>query len=223
MIVAQRKPLDELIAKLQNHARVMVAGCATCVAECHAGGQKETEILASQLRLAFREKRMPVEVLECCIERQCEPEMIETQAAKLADCEAILSLACGVGVQELAQRFPDKAVYPGLNTTFMGTHASGQVWEERCAGCGNCVLDLTAGICPVSRCSKSMLNGPCGGTTREGKCEIAGETPCAWAEIAKRLRERGQLNQMRTIIPAKDWSTARDGGPRKLVREEVES
>jgi hypothetical protein len=221
MIVATPKPLREIIEKLEKHKKVLVAGCATCVAECCSGGQKETEILASQLRIAFKEEKSAIEIAECCIERQCEPELIEKCIDKFAGQDAILSLACGVGVQQMAERFKGIAVYPGLNTAFMGVHAKPAVWEERCAGCGNCILDLTAGICPIARCSKSLLNGPCGGT-RDGKCEISNDIPCAWKLIVERFQEQGQIHKLESIIPSKDWSTARDGGPRVLAREELE-
>lgn len=222
MIVAERKPLPEILKKLAGHKKITVAGCETCVAECRSGGKKEVEVLASQLRLAFAKKKAPVKIAECSIERQCEPEMIEECAAELAGRDAVLSLACGIGVQEMARRFADIPVYPGLNTTFLGAHTGSGVWEERCGGCGDCILDLTAGVCPVARCSKSILNGPCGGTTADGNCELSDDTPCAWAEIVERLRRLGRLDDLKRIIPVKDWETARDGGPRRLVREEIE-
>jgi len=221
MIVAERKPFEEIAEKLQGQGKVLVAGCATCVAECRAGGVKQVEVLASQLRIAFREKGAATEIAECCIERQCEPEMVEEFAELILQHDAVLSMACGIGVQELAGRFPNTEVYPALNTTFMGAHTGNGLWEERCAGCGNCVLDKTAGVCPIARCSKSLLNGPCGGTD-DGNCEVSGDIPCAWAEIVKRQRERGELQGLEEIVPAKDWSTARDGGLRTLAREELE-
>jgi hypothetical protein len=163
----------------------------------------------------------PIEISECCIERQCEPEMIEKCAEHVVAQEAVLSIACGIGVQQMAERFPDLPIFPGLNTTFLGTHAKPTQWEERCAGCGNCVLDLTAGICPIARCSKSLLNGPCGGTRRDKKCEVDQEISCAWAEIVERMTKCGKRDRLREIIPCKEWNTARDGGPRRLVHEEA--
>jgi ferredoxin len=220
MIVAEQKPFAEITAKLEKHDKVIVAGCATCVAECHAGGKKETEVLASQLRIHFKDKKADLKVSECLIERQCEPEMVEEHAAALEAHDGVLSLACGIGVQQLAERFPDLSVYPGLNTTFLGTHAEPAVWAERCAACGDCILDRTAGVCPMARCSKRLLNGPCGGTNKD-KCEVNDDIPCAWAEIVKRLKARGALDQLAGMFPAKYWSSARDGGPRRLVREDI--
>jgi ferredoxin len=222
MIVAERKPFSEILEKLRGHKKIIIAGCETCVAECHSGGQKEVEILASQLRIACRKKKIPLEISECSIERQCEPEMIEEHAPEILKHDAVLSLACGVGVQEMAGRFLPLPVYPGLNTTFMGAHTEKGEWEERCRGCGDCILDITAGICPVTRCAKSLLNGPCGGTTPEGMCELSDETPCAWAQIFERLRQLGQLHKLEEIIPSKNWETGRSGGMRKLIREDLE-
>jgi len=221
MIVAERKPLPEIIANLKEHRRIIIAGCETCVAECHSGGQKEVEILVSQLRLAFKDAGLKIEVSGCSIERQCEPEMIEERAAEILKNDAVLSLACGVGVQEMARRFLPLPVYPGLNTTFMGAHTQSGVWEERCAGCGDCILDITGGICPVARCPKNLLNGPCGGTTADGKCELDDDMPCVWVEIIERLRKLGRERELVNIIPAKNWETTRDGGVRKLIREDI--
>lgn len=221
MIVAERKPLPEILEKLKKHKRIIIAGCETCVAECHSGGEKEVEILVSQLRLAFQSEKLTAEISGCSIERQCEPEMIEERAPEILKHDAVLSLACGVGVQEMARRFLPLPVYPGLNTTFMGAHIQSGVWEERCAGCGDCILDLTAGICPLARCPKSLLNGPCGGTTDKGRCELSDDLPCVWVEIIERLRQLGRYHELKKIIPAKNWETARDGGVRKLVRDDI--
>ena len=114
-------------------------------------------------------------------------------------------------------------VFPAVNTTFMGSTVEHGVWEERCAGCGECILHLTGGICPVARCAKSIMNGPCGGT-QDGMCEIS--TPehpvdCAWALIVERAKQLGTLEQLKEVLAEKDWSTGRDGGPRRRVREDL--
>jgi len=132
----------------------------------------------------------------------------------------VLSLACGLGVQTMNEQFPDKITLPGLNTTFLGQPTEQGVWAERCQACGNCVLALTAGICPIARCSKSLLNGPCGGSNN-GQCEIDPKVDCAWQLIYERLKSLDKLGLMTEIQPARDWSTSRDGGPRKIVREDL--
>ena len=221
MIVAQQKPLAELKEMLDGHGKALVLGCGTCTTVCFAGGEKEVGVLASSLRMAARLEGQEKEVEELTIQRQCEWEFIDPIAESLVEAEAVLSLGCGVGVQAIAERVPGVQVLPGLNTAFMGLPLVQGVWSERCAGCGDCVLALTGGICPIARCSKSMLNGPCGGA-QDGKCEVDPGIDCAWQLIYERLKALGQLELMAEIIPHKDWSSSRDGGPRRIVREDLQ-
>jgi len=220
MIVAERKPLETLAEWLTPYSRVALVGCKGCVTVCHAGGLKEVEILAAQLTLHARERGRMLEVGEWMMERQCDPEYIEEKRESLAPYEAILSLACGAGVQLLAERFPTLPVLPGLDTRFMGVAAKPGEFSERCQACGACKLHLTAGICPVSRCSKSLLNGPCGGSWK-GRCEVDESIPCAWQLIVDRLKAQGRLGEFERVLPANDWRTSRDGGPRRIVREDL--
>jgi hypothetical protein len=157
---------------------------------------------------------------EVTVQRQCEGEYIDPLADRLEDYDAVLSLGCGIGVPTLAERVPDKRVLPGLNTTFLGLPTEQGVWEERCQACGNCVLDQTGGICPIARCSKQLLNGPCGGS-QDGVCEIDPEVACAWQLIWERMSALGLIDQLMELQPAKDWSTSRDGGPRRIIRDDL--
>ena len=163
----------------------------------------------------------PIEITERAVQRQCEWEYSDPLAEEIAAADVVLSLACGIGVQAIAQRFPKAKVLPGVNTTFLGLPEAPGVFAERCAACGNCILDKTGGICPIARCAKSLLNGPCGGS-QNGKCEIDPNVDCAWQLTYDRLKELGQLDLLLEILPAKDWSTSRDGGPRKIVREDLQ-
>jgi hypothetical protein len=131
----------------------------------------------------------------------------------------VLSLACGAGVQFLAERFAGVPILPGVDTVFMGVTEERGVWSERCQGCGQCILASTGGICPVSRCSKRMLNGPCGGSTG-GRCEINKEIDCGWQLIIDRLKNLGQLKRYEAVTPIKDWSKERSGGPRKVFSKD---
>lgn len=221
MIIAKAKDINEIADKLTGYGRILVAGCATCVAECMAGGEKETAITASALRMALRLRGCEAEVTEVTAERQCEWELIEEIAEQVEAAEVAVSLACGVGVACMADRFEPKAIIPGVNTVFLGHREKPGVWLERCAACGDCTVDRTAGICPVARCAKSLQNGPCGGSS-DGKCEIDPEVDCAWHLIIERLKTMGQLDNLRENTPPKDWTSSRDGGPRKVVIEDVE-
>lgn len=220
MIVAEQKPLAEIREMLDGYEKVLVAGCGTCVTVCFAGGEKEVGILASSLRMASKLNGHAVEVDEVTVQRQCEWEYVEPLGEQLDEYDAVLSLGCGVGVQTLAERYPTKRILPGLNTTFMGLPTEQGVWEERCQACGDCILDLTGGICPISRCAKQLLNGPCGGS-QDGVCEIDPEVPCAWQLIWERMSGLGMLDRLLEVQPPKTWSTSRDGGPRRIIRDDL--
>ena len=221
MIVAEQKPLAEIKRMIARCKKALIVGCGTCTTVCFAGGEKEVGILAAELRMVRKLDGEPIETVERTVQRQCEGEYLDSLAEEVEQVDAILSLGCGAGVQMLAERFPKVRVLPGLNTKFMGVTLEQGVWSERCVGCGDCILDKTAGICPITRCAKSLLNGPCGGS-QNGKCEIDPERDCAWVLIYERLRALGRLDLMEEITPPKDWSTSHHGGPRKSVREDLQ-
>ena len=221
MIVAEQKPLQKIRGMLDGCNKVLAVGCGTCVTVCFAGGSKEVGVLASALRMASGLDGAALEVDETTVQRQCEVEYIDPLADRVGDYHAILSLGCGVGVQSLAERFPGTRILPALNTAFMGAPTGAGMWEERCQGCGNCVLDRTAGVCPITRCAKQLMNGPCGGTSA-GRCEVDPEIPCAWQLIWERMDALGLADHLMYVAPPRDWSTSRDGGPRRIVREDLQ-
>ncbi len=220
MIVAEQKSLEELKTLVSGAEKVVVVGCGTCVTVCFAGGAREAAIAASSLRMTSKLEGNPLEVTDVTVQRQCEWEYLDQIAEQVKDADIVLSLGCGVGVQAIAEHFDQTWVVPGLNTKFLGLPTEQGVWAERCAACGDCVLGLTGGICPIARCSKSLLNGPCGGS-EAGHCEINPEIPCAWQLIYDRLNSLGKLNVLLEFQPPKNWRTSRDGGPRKIVREDL--
>lgn len=220
MIIAQQKDLGRVIEILEGHRAILVAGCRSCVAVCHAGGEKEVAAVAEALRLHAAAHGKDWQVEETTLERQCEREWCLDAAPLVEGKDAVLSLACGVGAQVMQQLYPGTRVLPGLDTTSMGAPQEQGVYVERCGGCGDCVLHLTGGICPIARCSKSLLNGPCGGS-QNGRCEIDPELPCAWDEIYRSLERLGRLELMDVTIPPKDWRPSRHGGPRRTVRRAV--
>lgn len=159
-------------------------------------------------------------ILEATIERQCDREFFEPVKNLISEVDCVLSLGCGVGVQHLTENFGDKIFLHALDTKFMGATREPGIWVERCAGCGDCILDITAGICPVARCSKSIFNGPCRGSL-DGKCEIDENIECAWQLIFDRVERLGKEELLERIIGLKDWSTARDEGQRTVIREDA--
>ena len=221
MIVADKKPIEEIIEEIKDKEKILILGCNECVTVCEAGGKKEVGILASALRMYFLNQGREVSIDEKTLERQCDHEYLEEVRDTIDQYDAVVSLACGVGVQFMAEKYRTIPVFPGVNTCFMGVTEQRGVWSERCQCCGECILARTAGICPVSRCAKRILNGPCGGST-DGKCEINKEIDCAWQLIIDRLKALGRFDDYEKISPIKDWSTERAGGPRKVVREDIQ-
>ena len=204
MIVAERKAVAEVKQALEGYEKTLIVGCGTCVAVCMAGGEREVGILKSLLKMSFRMEGKEVEIGEVTVERQCDKEFLQPLEEKVKDYQVVVSLACGIGVQFLAEMYDDKVVIPGVNTRFLGSNEGEGVWRERCRACGDCVLAETGGICPVTMCPKGLLNGPCGGTN-DGKCEVDREKDCAWTLIYQKLERLGKLDIIRTIFPPKNY------------------
>jgi len=221
MIVADRKPIEEIIEEVKDHEKILILGCNECVTVCEAGGKKEVGVLASALRMYFLNQGREVKIDEKTLERQCDHEYLEEIRDVMDQYDSVVSLACGVGVQFMAEKYHDRPIYPGVDTCFLGVTEKRGLWTERCQACGQCILARTGGICPVSRCAKRILNGPCGGSTN-GKCEINKELDCAWQLIIDRIKALGKIDEYEKLSPLKDWSTERAGGPRKVVREDVQ-
>jgi ferredoxin len=221
MIVADKKPIEEIIEEIKDRKNILILGCNECVTVCEAGGQKEVGILASALRMYFLNQAKEVKIDEVTLERQCDHEYLEEIRDSIDRYDAVVSLACGVGVQFMAEKYRTTPVYPGVNTCFLGATEERGLWTERCQACGSCLLATTGGICPIARCAKRLLNGPCGGSTA-GKCEINQEVDCAWQLIVDRLKALEKMEDYEKLAPIKDWSTDRAGGPRKVKREDVQ-
>ena len=220
MIVADRKSLDEILAMVQDNKKILIVGCKGCVTVCNVGGVKEVEILASTIKIARKKDGNDIEIDTRTLERQCDKEYVEQLAETVGDYEAVISMACGVGPQFLSEMYTDQVFYPAVNTTFFGGATQHGVWEERCAGCGTCGIHLFGGLCPVARCAKSLLHGPCGGSAN-GICEVNKETECIWDSIVNKKMEQGKLEDLMGVKGPKSWRTSRDGGPRRSIREEL--
>lgn len=220
MIVAERKPMAEIIDMVKDCGKVLILACRGCVTVCSAGGEREAEILASLIRLGMKKQGKTIDVTIGSLVRQCDKEYIDSIDQWDGKYDAVVSTACGVGVNFISNLRRETMVYPALNTTFFGGSVEQGVWSEQCAGCGDCVLHLTGGLCPVARCAKSLMNGPCGGSV-DGRCEINKDIDCIWQFIHDRLGSFDQSKQMETIMPIRDWSNGGHGGPRKTVRKDL--
>jgi ferredoxin len=204
MIVAKRKPFEEIKQLLKGYDKVLNVGCGTCVAVCLTGGEKEVSVLNAEIDMARKLEDKPIQIDGFTIERQCDREYLEALDGMVHDYQALLSMACGAGIQFLAERYPDIPVLPAVDTTFIGVNQAVGWYEERCRSCSSCVLGMTGGICPVTMCAKGLYNGPCGGTNK-GMCEIDPNQPCAWFMIYERLKEQDRLDCILEVTPAQDW------------------
>jgi ferredoxin len=204
LVKGERKPLEEIERTVSKYPRLLIVGCGGCVSVCLAGGQKEVEILAADLKARFRQAKEIKKIAGYTLERQCNMQMLEELDDIIDPHDAILSMACGAGVQYLAERFPDTPVFPAINTAAIGIDRQLGVYEEKCRACGECVLAYTGGICPVTNCAKGLFNGPCGGTNK-GACEISAEIPCAWHEIYNRLKAQNRLEDIIELQAPMQW------------------
>ncbi|MGD8970691.1 MAG: methylenetetrahydrofolate reductase C-terminal domain-containing protein [Desulfobacterales bacterium] len=220
MIVGNMKPLEEIVDSLSGFREVLILGCGSCVTVCLSGGDREARQLALELSRSPAFAGSPPVLAVDTIIRQCERDLVSAYQTLPPGTGAILSLACGCGVQTLGDVFEPLPVIPALNTTFYGASNEAGVWQEVCRGCGDCVLSYTGGICPVARCAKSLFNGPCGGS-QNGSCEIYADVPCAWTLIYYRLKKQNKLHLLHTVRQPRDWRPAGAAGPRVRRRTGV--
>ena len=199
MVVSKKKPIEELMAMLGDAKKVGIVGCKSCASACAVGGDKE----CNEMKAYLEEKGIEVVGIvmpdESCHKMLLRKEIKPVMAEKP---DAIISMACGSGCQTVAQNV-NVPVYPANNTFFVGQTERVGMFNEMCRTCGDCVLGQTGGICPITKCAKSLVNGPCGGQ-KNGKCEVDPSNDCAWILIYKKLQEIGQLNRMETTLEAKD-------------------
>ena len=203
MIVSKQKNFD-VILRAVGKGPVFIVGCNECATLCGTGG--ETQVLA--MKKALEAQQIPVTgsiVLEPACHLQNDKRMLKTHAKEVETAKKILMLTCGSGVQTIAELLQNKEVISGADSLFIGEIVHANEFQKRCSLCGDCLLDTFGGYCPVSRCPKSMLNGPCGGAAG-GKCEVDKELPCVWDQVYQVLQQSGKVHVLRLIQPPKDWS-----------------
>ncbi len=203
MIVTEKKPIDEILESLGEEKNIFLLGCNGCAEVCETGG--ETALLAMKEELENAGKTITGQVL---IDFLCNKVLVSMRLSRYADelkeMDSLLILTCGIGVQSVSN-VVEKVIHPALNTISLGGFQGLWPSEERCDQCGDCVLDLTGGICPVTSCAKGLLNGPCGGAS-EGKCEVDPERDCGWDRIYNRLKTRGRLENLKKYREPRDYN-----------------
>jgi hypothetical protein len=210
MLISEQKPLEEILGYLNGEQKIFLVGCKGCAEGCESGGESQVEEMKQKL-----EEKGKTIVGQTMFDMVCDEPLVKVKMnqlkANIEPSDSLLILCCGVGVQTLAAA-TDKVIHPGCNTISLGgAHAE---WREaeRCLECGDCVLDYTGGLCPIARCSKHLLNGPCGGS-QDGKCEVNPEIRCVWHLIVERLTKIGRLDKLEEVKGPKNWSVSLVGGP----------
>ena len=206
MIVTKQKKIEEILSNLKDEKNIFLIGCGECSTTCKTGGEKELIEMKEKLIASGKNVTGFVVPKAPCVASQVIASCAKNRKALEAS-DSILVMACGLGIQSVKANIRDKKeVHTGCDTLFISTFDKTRNFLfERCSACGDCVLDLTACICPVTRCPKGLLNGPCGGSSH-GKCEVDRDKDCAWILIYNELKEKGRLDNMKKIQKAKDYS-----------------
>jgi ferredoxin len=203
MIISAQKPVEELL-RLINKEPVFLIGCSECATMCKTGG--EEEILT--MKKTLEENNITVTgyvVLDPACNLQKSKILFKNVQEKLIKAKKLLVLSCGNGVQTVSEIYRNLDVISGTNTLFLGEIKHANEFEKNCIMCGECILDIFNGFCPVSKCPKHMLNGPCGGS-KDGKCEVNSNLNCVWNDIYLSYKDKGQLEKFKLILEPKDWS-----------------
>ena len=219
-----QKPIEEILEYLKPDERVFVVGCDNCAAKCHSGGIPETEGMAERL------KKRGVNVVGWCVPQpkgmslcklaNTKKVLQEEYGEEIEQADSFLILACGQGIHTVMDATDGGMVHPGCDTVFGGETVTDDFITEYCSLCGECIVEYTGGLCPVTLCAKSLLNGPCGGA-KDGKCEVDRNRDCGWQLIYDRLRELGRLDEMDKYVFPKNNS--RWSRPRSLTVGEREA
>jgi len=201
MLYTENKPIEEILQSLGKEKNIFLLGCNGCAEACQTGGQEALSAMKAELEKAGK-KVTGV----CLVDFLCNKMLVTTRLSRHMDMlqksDSILILTCGIGVQAVS-KIVDKVVHPAANTVSLGGLQGLWPSDERCQACGDCALDYTGGICPVTFCAKSLLNGPCGGA-KDGKCEVDSEKDCGWQLIYERLQKVGRLKNLKKVRSARD-------------------
>jgi ferredoxin len=217
MIITKKKDRERLLDCVKDYRSFFLIGCSECASLCGTGGDTELAELKEYLESRGKEVTGAFKAKTGC---QVLGTKIELKDLKeeIKNADAIIVMSCGAGTQAAVEMYPDKPVYPSNDSLFLGNMTRFQMFDERCSLCGECILDRTGGICPLTTCPKGLLNGPCGGT-KDGNCEVSPDVRCCWVRIYERMKKLDKLDELaETMMEPKDWSAGQK--PKKLVTRE---
>ena len=213
MIITKQKSIKSILEFLKDSKKIYIVGCAQCATVCKTGGEEEVSDIAGVLR-----KKGKIITGTAILDPACHLVKVKQFFYKnkkiLSKSDALLVMACGNGTQVIIDGTKGMRAYTGLDTLFLGEIERGGHFSQKCVLCGECILDKTEGICPITICTKGLLNGPCGGS-KNGKCEIDKDRDCGWILIYNRLKANGNLDKMKKIVEPQDYS--KQIKPQKIV------
>jgi len=204
MIITQKRDRKQLLENIKDYNSFFLIGCSECATLCGTGGEPELQEMKELLESEGKKVTGTFVAKTGCQVLGTKIELKPSRDA-LAETDCILVMSCGAGTQSAVELFKDTPVYPTNDSLFLGNMSRMQMFDQRCSLCGECIIDSTGGICPVTACPKGLLNGPCGGTN-EGKCEISPDIECAWVRIYNRLQKINRLDDMKKINEPKNWA-----------------
>ncbi len=216
MIISEQKPFPEILKSMEGEKSVFLVGCKGCAEACCTGGENQVVDMAH--KLGFEGKSVAgYTVVDFLCDKALVRLRLMAHETEIEKADSLLAMTCGIGAQATA-KVVDKIVHPACNTINPGGARGEWRGEERCAECGDCLLDYTGGLCPLTACTKGLINGPCGGA-KNGKCEFEPDTrECGWQLIYDRLKKLNRLDRMKTVLAPKDWSKQR---PPKQLRSTI--
>ena len=201
MLITQLKA-KETIVSLVDGKKVFIINCQGCK-EVHF---PENEAVELQKELAA-DGRLTGAITTDYV---CNPEnmklRLQKHMSKIEEADVVLVLSCGVGVQTVAEYLEGKKVCAACDTYPLPGFQGVTPLEYKCDQCGECYLNLTGGICPITACSKSLVNGQCGGS-KNGKCEVDGNMECGWERIYRRLEKLGRLDALECPTQVRNYAT----------------
>jgi len=203
MILSEQKPFEEILRYLNGESSVFILGCNGCAQSSGTGGPLQVEEMRKKLGEAGKKITGAI-VIDFLCEKALVKSRLRARTEQVKAADSMLVMTCGVGVQAVAAAV-NKVCHPACNTVNLGGSRGEWQGSERCAECGDCLLEYTGGICPLTACTKGLINGACGGASK-GKCELDREKDCGWELIYARLKSINQLDKLRQFIPPHDWS-----------------
>ncbi len=199
MIITKKKDFEEILFAIGDTRSLFLLGCGDCATLCKTGGEPELKEMSQKLVAKGIAVTGTAVVPAACHELDTK-RVLRKHKDEVDKAQAVLALICGAGVQSVGDN-TDKPAYSGCDSLFIGNSKRQLHYYEKCSACGECVLNDTAGLCPETRCPKSLLNGPCGGAVG-GKCEVNSENLCVWIDIYNRLKKAGKLENLLLKISA---------------------